>query len=772
MNCPNVNFRSATTALMVWVIAVAGNLNTCDAVAQDSPFAAARRDDNMSLGKAAVVPDAVDTDTVFRLTPDNERSAVGLVVRSVRRQNPQTPEELAQALSKLIDVEAWADAKVYLDQLSKVVMDDRALYRLYTIRGAEFFYILHSVEELAPDSQSFAKRVLSAARNYATSDARIRSLVKTLSDPDINVRSAAFEKIKIVGPQAYAAMLEVFGDDARSDLWPGVRGAVRRLGDDATEVLVAGATCGNRQIEVESWFGLANLKTEEAIDLISFLYLSPQTADNVKAFAETRLRNYFGGSIDRSSLIAGLGRKANQSLRGHRNEISSDAKVSVWQYQPAANKFQLSRVSLAVASRIRAAHMAQLLVEIDPANRQNRALYLLSAIESAKKQAGPDTPVDAKALLKELGNPEAAELNQLLSRSLNRAIIPASIGICELLKELNDPSVLYSGQGANSALVKAVLSGERYLQFAALDAIVSLDPATAYPGSSWVVDLAAFMANTHGQQQVLVGHYGSDDSRTFGGVVATTGVKVQSVRNGLEFYNAAVSSPDWKLLLLTDNMLRPQFAQVLQQLRADWRTRHLPVGVVVSNEKNRLIVQRLAKSDPLIRIIDLNFDKQIVNSQLALFDGLSSSWGLTDSSRVIHASVASQWLEKLSGDRERYGFYNLLKHEETVFRMLYIAGKARQAAAIAARLGTARAQRELANFASQNGQALADRQSAVDGFAAAVKEFGLLLTTDEIRLQYQRYNSSAAETKDVQAVFGGILDAIEKKAPKLTNVVE
>ena len=755
--------------LAAFAITVASNQTTHGVIFQDNPFAAAEEDDSTSIGSAAVAPDTDTAEKVFELTIDNEQSNIGLVVRSIRRQDPQTPAELAQAISSLIDVQAWVDARVYLNQLSKVVMNDKELYDLYTDRGAEFFYILHSVEQLSPDSQRLAKRVLSAAKNYATSDARIQSLVKTLADPNINVRSTAFRKIKQVGPQGYAAMLEVFGDEKLKDLWPGVRGAVRRLEDDATEILVAGATCGNPQIEVESYYGLANLGTNEAIDLISFLYLSPKTPQNVKTFAQRRLREYFGGSIDRSSLIANLSRKANLNLRGRRKSTSSDARVSVWQYQAASNKFESTRVSLVVASRIRAASQAQLLFEIDPYNIQNRELFLLASIESAKKLAGPDTPIDAKAVLKKLGNPGASELNRLLSESLSREIIPASIGICELLKELDDSNVLYSGQGGNCPLVKCILSGERYLQFAALDAIAGLDPKMPYAGSSYVVDLAAFIGNTQGQQKVLVGHYGSADSRTFEGIVSGTGAKVESVRNGLEFYKAATGSPDWKLLLLTDNMLRPRFNQVIQQLRADWRTRYLPIGVVVSSEQNRLIVQRLAKSDPLIRIIDLNFNTQIVNSQLALFEGLSSSWELTDSSRVIHAAVATQWLAKLSSNRERYGFYNLRKHEDSVYRMLYVAGRTRQATDIAAKLGTARAQRELVNYASQNGQDLDSRQAAVDAFSAAVKEHGVLLTTDEIRLQYSRYNSSATQTKEVQAIFGAMLDAIEKKSPRVAK---
>ena len=745
-------------AVGVGLVFCASEISCSAAIVQD------RSDNRQGADNRQGTEDGFETkSTPFVLTPANEKSPTGLVVRAVRQQDPQTPGELTRAVESLINVSAWADAKVYLQRLAEAVMSDRELYMLYKSRGAEFFYVLHSIDEMAPESQRFAKRVLNAARNYSTSEVRIQKLVTTLADPDINVRSGAFRKIKLVGPKAYAAMLEVFGDQSRSELWPGVRGAVRRLSADATDLLIVGATCGNRQIEVESYFGLANLNTEKAIDLISYLFLAPQTPGNVKTFAETRLKRYFDGTIDRAALIADLNAKAHQNLRARQKSIRTNAQVNVWQYDSKNNKFQFQPVSLDIAGRIEAARVARLLAEIEPQNLRNRKLFLLTGIESAKKQVGPDGILDSQAVLKELGNPSASELNDLLTESLQKNITVASIGICELLKELGDASVLQTGnQGLRSSpLVRCVLSGERYLQFAALDAIAGLDPTSPYPGSSHVLQLAAFLSQTRGRQRVLVGHYASADSRTFEGTVAATGTQVEIARNGLEFYNMAIGNPDWNLLLVTDNMLRPKFSHVVQQLRADWRTRFLPIGVVVSNERNRQIVQRLAQADPLTKVFELNFDAQNVNSQLASFDGLSTSWELTDSSRVIHAAVASRWLGKLAADSQRYGFYNLQKHEDTIYRMLYIDGKADQASRMAAQMGTARAQRELLNFANQSGLSLSDRQSAVQGFTTAVKGFGLLLTSQEIRQQYLQRESSTVSPAEVQAIFNDLIATIE-----------
>ena len=56
-------------------------------------------------------------------------------------------------------------------------------------------------------------------------------------------------------------------------------------------------------------------------------------------------------------------------------------------------------------------------------------------------------------------------------------------------------------------LTHAILSGERSVQFAALDAINQLDPKQAFPGSSHVVTLAVYLAGGSGQPVALIGHH-------------------------------------------------------------------------------------------------------------------------------------------------------------------------------------------------------------------------------------------------------------------------
>jgi hypothetical protein len=127
-------------------------------------------------------------------------------------------------------------------------------------------------------------------------------------------------------------------------------------------------------------------------------------------------------------------------------------------------------------------------------------------------------------------------------------------------------------------------------------------------------------------------------------------------------------------------------------------------------------------------------------------------------------------LAKISNDRKTYRFYNLGNRQKELAQLLYRPGFIQEASQILCSLGTPDAQRELVNFASQMGLPADERQIAAEAFVKSVKIGGTLLTTAEIRQQYDRYNASESATAETQRVLATILDAIEaRKNSKLAN---
>ena len=129
--------------------------------------------------------------------------------------------------------------------------------------------------------------------------------------------------------------------------------------------------------------------------------------------------------------------------------------------------------------------------------------------------------------------------------------------------------------------------------------------------------------------------------------------------------------------------------------------------------------------------------------------------------RNRQANVAIRWLAKIAKDRQSYSFFRLGRHQEKIRQLIYQPGFSTPVSEILSSIATPEAQRQLLNFASENGLPIEQRQQAVAAFQTAVKRTGILLTTDEILLQYNRYNASRAQPKETQQLLSSVLDIIE-----------
>ena len=96
--------------------------------------------------------------------------------------------------------------------------------------------------------------------------------------------------------------------------------------------------------------------------------------------------------------------------------------------------------------------------------------------------------------------------------------------------------------------------------------------------------------------------------------------------------------------------------------------------------------------------------------------------------------------------------------------MLYQPGFANQIGGVLASIGTPAAQRALVDYASQAGLPFEDRRAAADSFAKSVTRTGVLLTSSEVKRQYDRYNASENDARNIQILLGDILDMIESNS--------
>ena len=127
--------------------------------------------------------------------------------------------------------------------------------------------------------------------------------------------------------------------------------------------------------------------------------------------------------------------------------------------------------------------------------------------------------------------------------------------------------------------------------------------------------------------------------------------------------------------------------------------------------------------------------------------------------RQRQAAEALDLLAELS--RSSRKLYDLRRVQDSVLVALHNPKLAAKAVAVLANLNSAESQRALVDVASRFTLPLELRQAAAKAFGENIQKHGILLTTEEIRRQYRRYNESEKLDAATRHVLGLILDCIE-----------
>lgn len=713
---------------------------------------------------AAATAPSEDFPEISSAIPEGNR----VVIRAVRDLDPKTPVELIKALSTMFDLDAYSFARYYLGRLQALNLTDEQRFEIYDSIGSGFLLSLHSSEELQPEGRAFAKEVLAAANKLATSPQRIQQLVSRLSDADPSARAETIRTLRKLGSVATAEILHVFTDTNRQKEFPYLRRALQLMGDDAIAPLLGGARASYLQVQAESVRALGFFRTQESSNTMMRTYLSPKLPESLRRIALDALMRNEGTPADPNLVESRFYQQANDLLFGRQKlREGSLGEVTIWNWDAATKRLVPTKVSTATATRISAAQIASDLYEIRPDSPRNRALQLLTHLESVKRTIGPSRLVEAatfsKSFGKSFGDVTAAELEPILSEALRLGLIPAATACCELMGQLGTEDLVYSNAQKARPLVEAIQVGDRHLQFAALEAIKKLKPQQPYFGSSYVFSIAVFLASSENLEAGLIGDHRIETAQTYASQMSKQQLVGLAAATGHDLFTQATLNPDLGLIIISDNLQQPYYMELIQQLRNDMRTKRLPIALLVRDSENHARLQQMMTKDPLFTYLPMTLDPESVGKQIGRVKEMTSPWSVSPLDRQHHAKVAVDWLQEVATDRTQYRFYDLGSRQKELTQILYRPGLAEPGSQIVKSLGTPTAQRELLNFVSQSNHPLEDRRAAAQAFADLIKSKGTQLTREEVLQQYERYNASSLESVETQKLLGAILDALERK---------
>ena len=504
-------------------------------------------------------------------------------VAAVLATKPTTPPEMARAAKILSDLGRPDLARDLIQKVLAANLDQQQLAAMEEQFGSAMFVAISSRADLAPEGKQLADLVLAAANSVLEDPARLAELIKQIQDPSAEVRIRALNGLKRARGAGVVPLLAVLADPARSDEHTNVRAALVELGGSAQGPLWAALESGDAKLTVEVIRVLGELSSRESIADLLALSTSDRTDAAVREAARTALVKMIGRAPGKQLAAETLMREAKHHFeRLHPLGVDGAGQVKVWSWdsatrQPVGNDVLAADASLALAARF-----ARDAYSVAPENEEIRLLYLTTMLEKAAYDNGLDKPLvaDGDTTAARAAGFGAPVVEQVLEYAIAADHPVAATAAARILGRIGSAQELLCQGAELTTLARAVQHNDRRLRFAAVEAILALDPQEPFAGSSRVGDALISFANSSGQRRALVGAPTSQEAMRVGGYLVAMGYQLETAVTGRELIRAAIGSSDYELALIDTSICRPTAALLVQQLRHDYRTAELPVTLM------------------------------------------------------------------------------------------------------------------------------------------------------------------------------------------------
>ncbi|MEO2046554.1 MAG: hypothetical protein ABGX16_08260 [Pirellulales bacterium] len=642
----------------------------------------------------------------------------------------------------------------------------------------------------------FAANCLKAAADRNLDPKRIASLVTQLHDPQAEQRLAARVDLQTTGTTGVVACLQALAtldtestteadhQDQRTHL-------MTALVDlhPATDVplLAMLSSCSNSG-------GRNGLLTRDLAEVAGHLRIPsaiPWLAKLVACAPDSRAY-----PIARQALAEmGISPPTSGAVRSlvlHKMNLLQEVGLTAeqnpilwWRWSPGKSQLTAHEYSSAQLNTLTLARLSSLLVSCGNPSPSEQRLALIYALEglplNEDSRQIADTQIDhgqlplgehlAKSLHIDSLHLDSLHLDQwsvdqwsaTLSEAIKRERLNAAMRVIRILGQLGDKGALASSRGRPAPLVRTLRHPHPELRFTALSTVMELAPEKSFAGSSYLPEALWDFSLGNGAPIALVLSSRAKRRNTWAGQLREFAYEAIPVATGREALQVAGQSSRLALILADAQASRPTVREVHYQLRASTQAGHVPMAIVCGSEQ-LLKFDRLTAKDPLLLVAMRPTQKSRFQEMVVQLQRLANPPFAPDTVRLQRAEQALNWLTQLlqlQSSAQGNLFHELRRNGHIAETTLSQPNLAVASLHLLEQLGTADSQLTLLDYASGKNLPLDSRQIAAKRFASSVNQYGILMTTDQIRSQYDRYNASQFEDRETQQVLGKLLDVLE-----------
>lgn len=685
-------------------------------------------------------------------------------VLSILESNPQTPTAKLRAAQALLALKRPELAKRFLGEIV-AALDPPTAFDLLSTYGSDFFWDLAYRDDLDEAGRAFVDAVYEKYDEHVRDPANIKAAFAEIAGDRSGARARALRLVAGAGDRAVAPLAEVLAEPGDS---AAARGAMLAFGQFRWLPPVIPALLDSndparvaRAIELLTAYGPG----ERDLRALGFLkHPDPQVRAAAEAYFEDRFDELPSDQVAANLVQIEAERFLGGMTPAYVARISNVPRPSSswWVWDEATNAPVLVTGRPIGPSLLAARQLAASSLALDPESEAAKVDYLVAEFAFRAELFGADDlPEDVLADW-EATVPITSERLHAVARRALEYDLPGGLATTMTLFGLrNDQSSLHAVALERPIVAEALRHSSEDVRFAAALAVVRMAPDFPFREASRVPEILGRFARPAEAPVVTLGHPRSALATTYATLLQQSGFEVHVALTPDDlFKESRRRSPHLYAIVVHEKLPKTKVIEYVSQLRKDPSTADVPV-----------IVMAISTEDPALRFITQDFEKvRLIGQNLTAGEfrqladefepGVEQAVGKLRRPRTALALEGILKLLDTPGNPMGLAFERL---EAPAIEALSDPEFSAAAAAILARIATPGAELALIEAATQTYLPTAARDAAVAALAEAVKRRGILLTQEQIVLQYDRYNQSRTLDAETQRIRSAILDVLESR---------
>jgi hypothetical protein len=251
------------------------------------------------------------------------------------------------------------------------------------------------------------------------------------------------------------------------------------------------------------------------------------------------------------------------------------------------------------------------------------------------------------------------------------------------------------------------------------------------------------------------------------GLISTLGFASSLAETGQRGFNLASHGGDVELAVLHLNTIQWELSQTVANLRADPRTKHIPIAVYGPPELRRATYQKLRPYRPVAYLDELA-DPGTIRAQLAPLLEARSVPELTEEQRQARVASAAFWFRHIAeGCRSRV--FSLEPAAPALLSSADRAGVARDVLIALGAIGKPAVQQRMAEVALASGLSVETRRAAAVQLAFHIQRYGRMLDNTSARRVAEVYQQE--QSPELQSVLAAVVGALQPDAAAATSLL-